>query len=300
MARNISVEKTGGPDPEIWRAPLTATPGLFVEAVRTAPGAVSVFILLFLFLVSTIVPALLPHDPLAINPANQFAPPSISNLMGTDELGRDVLSRLVWAVRNTASIALGAVLVAGLTGVSAGIWAAYVGQWASTVIMRVFDVLLAIPSVVLGIALVAFLGSSWINIIIAVGFGSIPQFGRMAYATTLEQREREYVLASVALGARASRIMFRSIFPNLLPYLIVQFTLSVAAAALLEASLSFLGLGIQPPYPSLGQMLFVSQRFLYQAPWYGVVPGLFLTLFVYALNSAGDGLKQVLSRRSAP
>jgi len=185
-----------------------------------------------------------------------------------------------------------------MIGVPTGVWSGYETGVGSTIAMRFFDTLLALPAIVLAIALVAFVGASLTTVVIAVSLTSMPQFGRMAYAVTLEQKEKDYVLASVALGARSSHTMFRSILPSVLPHIIIQFALSAAHAAMLEAALSFLGLGTQPPYPSIGQMLFSSQRFLYEAPWYGIFPGLALTLFVYGLNSLADILKQAIWRET--
>lgn len=233
-------------------------------------------------------------DPEAINKGDQFHQPSIQYPFGTDEFGRDILSRTVYAGRISLATAVVAVSLATLFGVPLGLISGYAGRWVDTVVMRLMDVLLSFPAILLAMAVVAVLGPNWINASLAVALVSIPTFARIARAAMLTQKAQDYVEASRSVGATHTRIIFRTILPNCLPPILVQMTIAVGFAILLEAALSFLGLGTQPPTPSWGTMLQVARSHLRRAWWYGFFPGLFVTLLILALNAISDSLRDAL------
>lgn len=250
------------------------------------------------FLVTAVLaPLIAPFDPTAANWGAVRKPPSALYVLGTDELGRDLLSRLLWGAR--ASLLAGVVSVAiGFTvGVPVGLISGYLGRWVDSVVMRLTDALLAIPFLILAIALAAFLGPSLTNAMIAIGVSTTPIFIRLARAQTLAVKVEEYVEAAKAIGAPHGVIVLRHVFPNVLPPLLVQATLTIATAIIAEASLSFLGLGQQPPAPSWGSMLNVARNFMYQAPWMALWPGMAIFLVVLGFNLLGDGLRDALDPR---
>ncbi len=233
-------------------------------------------------------PILAPHDPTEMNKAATLALPSWSNPLGTDQFGRDILSRLLYGARVALAIGLGATLAAAMVGVPIGLWAGWQGGVVDGITMRGVDTLLAIPPVLLAMGLVAMTGPGSLNAGIAVGVVSLPQFAKLARAGTLGQKSMEYAEAAIALGATDRRILFRGILPNILSPIIVQVPVAASRAILLEASLSFLGLGTQPPAPSWGLMVSESRNYMYAAPWYGMVPGGLIALTVLALNAVSD------------
>jgi ABC-type dipeptide/oligopeptide/nickel transport system permease subunit len=237
-------------------------------------------------------PVLAPHDPLEMNKAAPLTPPSRANWLGTDHLGRDILSRLLHGARVALAIGLGATLAASLVGVALGLWAGYAGGRIDAVVMRGVDTLLAIPPVLLAMALVAMTGPGSANAGVAVAVVGLPQFARLARAGTLGQKRMEYAEAAVAMGASDARIAFRTIFPNILSPLVVQVPIAVSRAVVLEASLSFLGLGTQPPAPSWGLMVNESRTHMYTAPWYGALPGALIAVTVLALNAVADVVRR--------
>ncbi len=254
--------------------------------------APSVWFLALLVLVAAGGPLLARHDPMEMNKAAPLARPSATYPMGTDQFGRDILSRLVHGSRVALAIGLGATLAAALTGVPLGLWAGFGGGPADALIMRAVDTLLAIPPVLLAMALVAMTGPGSTNAGVAVAVVGLPQFARLARAGTLTQKGMEYTEAAVALGASDPRIVFRGILPNILSPIVVQVPIAVSRAILLEASLSFLGLGTQPPEPSWGLMVSESRNYMYTAPWYGIFPGVLIALTVLALNAAADRIRE--------
>ncbi len=246
---------------------------------------------------AVLAPLIAPFDPTAVDWGAVRKPPSALYILGTDELGRDLLSRLLWGAR--ASLLAGVVSVAiGFTvGVPVGLISGYLGRWVDSVVMRLTDALLAIPFLILAIALAAFLGPSLTNVMIAIGVSTTPIFIRLARAQTLAVKVEEYVEAAKAIGASHGIIVLRHVFPNALPPLLVQATLTIATAIIAEASLSFLGLGQQPPAPSWGSMLNVARNFMYQAPWMALWPGMAIFLVVLGFNLLGDGLRDALDPR---
>ena len=250
--------------------------------------SLSLGFLALLVLAAVAAPILAPHDPTEMNKTATLTLPSSANLLGTDQFGRDILSRLLHGARIALAIGLGATLGAAVVGVSLGLWAGWQGGIVDGVMMRGIDTLLAIPPVLLAMGLVAMTGPGSVNAGIAVAVVALPQFARLARAGTLGQKRMEYAEAAVALGATDRRILFRAILPNILSPIVVQVPVAASRAILLEASLSFLGLGTQPPAPSWGLMISESRNYMYAAPWYGMVPGALIAFTVLALNALSD------------
>jgi len=246
---------------------------------------------------SAAAPWLSPHPPNLVDVANPDAPPSWTHPLGTDELGRDIASRLLWGGRNTLLITLGAVALAFAAGSALGIVAGYYGGAGGTVIMRAMDVLLAIPGFLLAVAVIAALGVGMGNVIVAIGINSIPPFARIARGSTLLARQEVYVQAAQALGAAERTIMARHIFPNILSPLIVQSTLRLATAILTASGLSFLGLGVQPPTAEWGAMLSVGRNYITSSPQLVVIPGMAILVVTLAFNVVGDAVRDALDPR---
>ena len=240
---------------------------------------------------------LAPFDPTATDFAAVRKAPSAVHLLGTDEVGRDVLSRLIWGARSSLLAGVIPVTLAVSLSIPLGLLAGYTGGWLDSWMMRLNDAMLAIPFLIVAIALAAFLGPSLRNAMIAIGIASLPTFVRLARGTVLALKTEDYVEAARALGCSRRRIAGRHILPNMLPPLIIQSSIAVAAAIIAEASLAFLGLGQQPPAPSWGSMLNAAQRYLSQAPWMALYPGLTIFAIVMALNVLGDGLRDALDPR---
>ena len=240
---------------------------------------------------------LAPFDPTATDFAAVRKAPSAAHLLGTDEVGRDVLSRLIWGARASLLAGVIPVTLAVSLSIPLGLLAGYTGGWLDSWMMRLNDAMLAIPFLIVAIALAAFLGPSLRNAMIAIGIASLPTFVRLARGTVLALKTEDYVEAARALGCSRRRIAGRHILPNMLPPLIIQSSIAVAAAIIAEASLAFLGLGQQPPAPSWGSMLNAAQRYLSQAPWMALYPGLTIFAIVMALNVLGDGLRDALDPR---
>jgi peptide/nickel transport system permease protein len=276
-----------------WRGDSPSRVALRVLASR--PTAVFGAVVLFVVLVLAIgAPWIAPFDPLKTSWSLVRKAPSVLHWFGTDEVGRDLLSRVIWGARASLSAGVIAVSIAVSLGVPLGMLAGYVGGWFDAVVGRLTDAMLAIPFLILAIALAAFLGPSLGNAMIAIGISATPIFVRLARGQVLAARAEDWVEAARAVGNSPARILLRHIFPNILPPVLVQATLAIAAAIIAEASLSFLGLGQQPPSPSWGSMLNTAQRFLTQAPWMAIFPGLAIFLTVLAFNLFGDGLRDAL------
>jgi peptide/nickel transport system permease protein len=253
-------------------------------------------VLVALFVVfALLAPLLAPYDP--TKPVSWTAirkAPSMAHWFGTDDLGRDVLSRLLHGARASLLAGVVSVTIAFAIGVPVGMFSGYLGGWVDSTIMRIVDALLAVPFLILAIALAAFLGPSLTNAMIAIGISTSPIFARLARGQTLVIKIEEYVEAARAIGAPHAIILLRHVFPNVLPPLLVQATLSIAVAIIAEAALSFLGLGQQAPWPSWGSMLNTARSFLAQAPWMAIYPGIAIFLTVLGFNLLGDGLHDAL------
>jgi len=251
----------------------------------------------FFVLVALAAPWLAPQDPLATSWSAVREPPGAAHLFGADELGRDVLSRVIWGARASLLAGLVSVCISLALGVPVGMLAGYVGGWTDALLSRITDAMLACPFLILAIALAAFLGPSLSNAMIAIGVSAMPVFVRLTRAQVLAAKTEEYVEAARALGNPHLRIALRHILPNIVAPLIVQATLAIAAAVIAEASLSFLGLGQQPPAPSWGSMLNTAKNYIDQAPWMAIWPGLSIFLLVLSFNLLGDGLRDALDPR---
>jgi len=261
-------------------------------------AAVAGLIVLCLFIaLALLAPVIVPYDPIATSWSLVRKPPTVLHWFGTDELGRDMLSRVVYGARASLLAGLISVAIALGIGVPLGLLAGYRGGFVDALISRITDAMLACPFLILAIALAAFLGPSLGNAMIAIGISATPIFIRLTRGQVLSVKAEDYIEAARALGNPPWRIAFSHILPNILPALLVQATLSIAAAIIAEAALSFLGLGQQPPSPSWGSMLNAAQRFLTQAPWMAIWPGLAIFLVVLSLNLLGDGLRDALDPR---
>src|SRR5512132_2871599 len=262
------------------------------------PAAVMAFAVVIGFIAMALAaPGLAPFDPNATDFRAVRKAPSEVHRLGTDEVGRDVLSRLIWGARTSLLAGVIPVTLAVAASIPLGLLSGYAGGWVDAVIMRVIDAMLAIPFLIVAIALAAFLGPSLRNAMVAIGIATLPTFVRLARGTVLALKTEEYVEAARALGCSHVRVAGRHIFPNMVPPLLIQSSLTVAAAVIAEASLSFLGLGQQPPAPSWGSMLNAAQRYLSQAPWIALYPGLVIFTLVMALNVLGDALRDALDPR---
>jgi len=261
-------------------------------------GAVIGLVVLAVFiLLALLAPLVAPYDPIATSWTLVRKPPSAAHWFGTDELGRDMLSRVIYGAR--ASLLAGAisVTIALTIGVPLGLISGYRGGFFDALISRITDAMLACPFLILAIALAAFLGPSLADAMIAIGISATPVFIRLTRGQDMSVKVEDYVEAARAMGNPRWRIALFHILPNILPALLVQATLSIAAAIIAEAALSFLGLGQQPPFPSWGSMLNAAQRFLSNAPWMAIWPGLAIFLVVLSLNLVGDGLRDALDPR---
>ena len=254
-------------------------------------------VVVFFVLLALLAPWIAPYDPVATNWSAIRAAPSAAHWFGGDELGRDVLSRIVWGARASILAGVVSVSISLALGVPIGMLAGYVGRWVDALISRITDAMLACPFLILAIALAAFLGPSLTNAMIAIGISATPIFIRLTRAQVLNAKAEDYVEAARALGNPHHRIALRHIFPNIVAPLIVQATLAIAAAVIAEASLSFLGLGQQPPAPSWGSMLNTARNYVDQAPWMAIWPGVSIFLLVLSFNLLGDGLRDALDPR---
>jgi peptide/nickel transport system permease protein len=272
-----------------------------VRAVRRLfmrRAAVFGLLLIVLFaLLAVLAPVIALYDPTAQSWANVRQAPSLAHWFGTDEVGRDVLSRLIYGARASLMAGCISIAIALSIGVPLGMVAGYLGGFADALLSRITDAMLAIPFLILAIALAAFLGPSLGNAMIAIGVSTAPIFVRLTRAQVMMVKVEDYVEGARAVGNPRWRIAIVHILPNILPALLVQATLSIAAAIIAEASLSFLGLGQQPPAPSWGSMLNSAQRFLANAPWMAIWPGFAIFLTVLSFNLVGDGLRDALDPR---
>ena len=252
---------------------------------------------LFFALLAVVAPILPIPDPNATDWSAVRKAPSAVHWLGTDEIGRDLLSRMIWGARASLMAGVFSVAIAVFLGVPFGLLSGYFGGWVDMIISRITEALLAMPFLITAIALAAFLGPSLTNAMIAIGFSATPIFVRLTRGQTLSVKTEDYVEGARSIGLRHSSILLRYILPNVSSPILVQATLTVAAAIIAEASLSFLGLGQQPPAPSWGSMLNVAKNFLSQAPWMAIWPGSAIFLVVMGFNLLGDGLRDALDPR---
>jgi peptide/nickel transport system permease protein/dipeptide transport system permease protein len=270
---------------------------------KNKTGVAGLIIITIFVLCAVFAPLISPHNPLENALYDQLKPPvweeggASKNLLGTDDLGRDILSRLIFGARVSLMVGLVSVGIAVLLGTLFGAIAGYFGGWLDNVIMRIMDIILAFPGILLAIVIVAYLGPGLRNAMIAIGVISIPRFARIVRASVIEEYEKDYVLAARAVGARNRRIIFNSILPNCMAPIIVQASLGFGSAILDAAGLSFLGLGAQPPIPEWGAMIAMGRSMILRAWWVMTFPGIAILFGVLGFNLLGDGLRDALDPR---
>lgn len=265
-----------------------------VATWRRSPSLiVGVALITALVIAAVAAPLLTNQSPYLVRPFQRFAPPSPEFWFGTDNVGRDVWARSLYASRASLTTAVIAVGIAGGIGVPIGLLTGYYSRWVDAVLMRFVDVQIAVPVILLAMIVVMFVGRGHFGLVVAIGVGSMPAFARVTRASTMSARQEEYVAAVVAMGASHRYTLMRTILPNIMGPLVVQVVVTAAVAILLEASLSFLGLGAIPPSPSWGDMMRVGKSYLREAPLFSLLPGLLLSVTVIALDLIGRGLQQL-------
>ena len=270
-----------------------------LDALRRYPRVTTAAsVVALLFLVALLAPIISPHDPLAQSPDDSYLPPGPGHLLGTDELGRDLLSRILWGARVSLPVALVAVVVGLVGGGALGLVCGYRGGLTDLLLMRLVDALLAFPGLILAIAIVAALGPSLVNAMVAIGIVAIPVYARLVRGQILQLKQLEFITAARSMGASPLRIVFQHLVPNLLNPVLVQVSLSAGFAILAEATLSFLGLGAQVPTPDWGQMINTGARFLNNGFWWlPIFPGVAISIAVFSFNWLGDSLRDALDPR---
>lgn len=276
-------EKVNGPWREAW-----------LSFKKSKSALVGSGIVLFFVLIAIFGPLFAPQGINDQNLSLRLQPPSAEFWFGTDDLGRDVFSRILHGTRISLTVGLSAVLISAVVGSFLGIIAGYYGRFVDTIISRIFDIMLAFPSILLAIAVVSILGPSLQNALIAIAIINIPSFGRLIRSRVLTIKEEEYIHAAKAIGMKNSRILWKHILPNSMTPVIVQGTLAIATAIIEAAALGFLGLGAEAPQPEWGKMLADARMFLLNAPWAMIFPGLAIMLTVIGFNLMGDGLRDAL------
>ncbi len=267
--------------------------------MKNRPAVIGAGVVMGIALLAAIAPMIAPYDPLKVDLRSSLQGPSPAHLFGADELGRDTLSRILYGGRLSLSIAVVGVAIALGLGVLLGPVAGYYGGWTDRIVMRTMDVMLAFPSIILAIMVIAIMGPGLESTMLAVGVSSVPTFARIARASTLALRNEEFVFAAQAVGATDKHILRLHIVPNLLTPLIVQSTLRLSTMILTAAGLSFIGLGVQPPAPEWGTMMSEARSALRASPYAIAFPGFVLMLVVLGFNMFGDGLRDVLDPREA-
>ncbi len=277
------------------RSPLRAMATQLVRAFNTNKTSwIGLVVFVLVVLAAVFAPWLSPHDPTDQNVLQRLKPPSADHLAGTDSFGRDILSRLLYGARISLIIGIASTAIAMLVGSLIGIVAGWYGGRLDAALMQAMDILLAFPSLILGLIIVAMLGPSMTNIIAAIAVTSIPPFARIARAPTIAVKEREYIEAGRALGFSDGRLMGLHVLPNIFPEILVMGSLWLAAAIRTEASLAFVGLGVKPPIPTWGGMIREGFENILDSAWLAVMPGMAILIVVFALNLLGDGLRDAI------
>lgn len=261
-------------------------------------AVVGLVIIVLLLLVAALGPLIMPYDPNLSDMSKSFIKPDIHHWFGTDQLGRDILSRIIAGARISLTVGLSAVIISLTLGVILGSIAGYFGGKTDIIIMRFMDMMLAIPSILLAIAFMAALGKGIDKAVIAIGLVSIPEYARIVRGSILSVKENDYVQAARVIGNKSSRIIFRHILPNVMSSIVVRATLGISTAVLDTAALGFLGLGVQPPFAEWGDMLGRARGFIFTAPYTLIFPGIAITITVLAFNLLGDGLRDALDPKS--
>jgi peptide/nickel transport system permease protein len=270
---------------------------VFAIFFRRKVAVIGLAIIFLMIIMAICAPLIVPYDPYEPDTPNRLAPPSREHWLGTDSVGRDSLSRIIYASRTSLMVGLGAVGISAVIGQTLGLIAGYFGGWVFNVIMRVIDSMMAIPQLVLALVISTILGGGLENVIIALGVGGIPVHCRMMCGQAMTVKENEYILAARMIGASNKWMMLRHIFPNSFPPLLVTITIGLGATILAEAGLSFLGVGINPPACAWGSLIFDGYRFLRTNPVLSFAPGIALMLVVFGFNMMGDGLRDALDPR---
>jgi ABC-type dipeptide/oligopeptide/nickel transport system permease subunit len=254
-------------------------------------------VILGLILTAVFAPQIAPYDPYQTDLLNVLVPPSRTHLLGTDEVGRDLLTRIIYGSRVSLLVGIMAVSIGGVLGMGLGLIAGYAGGWINTIIMRVIDALLALPPLLLMLAITVMLGGGLFNVLIALGIGIMPTYCRLMCGQVLSIKENDYITAAHAAGASGVRIILKHLLPNAFPPIMVLITINLGTAIMMEASLSFLGIGISPPTATWGAMVSTGYRFLLDNPLVSFAPGVAILLVVLAFNMVGDGLRDALDPR---
>lgn len=272
-------------------------PGITRRLLSRPPAVIGLIIAVSMVVIAILAPIIAPYRPEASDFDAILSPPTPTHLFGTDELGRDILSRVMWGARASMQAGVLATLIAVMIAVPIGLLAGYYRGIADTLVMRLTDALLAFPFLIIAVGLAAILGPSLLNATAAIGIVQAPKLIRITRGEVLSLREENFVQAAIADGAPDRSVIFRHILPNAINVLLVQATVVLPFAILAEATLSFLGLGVQPPTPSWGVMLTAAQPYLGTAPWFGIMPGLAILITTLSFNLVGDGLRDVLDPR---
>lgn len=283
---NVSAEKDSGPYRDAWKA-----------FRKNKSAMLGLGIIVFFVLIALLAPFIAPYGFKEQELVNRLKAPTSAHWFGTDDLGRDLFTRVIYGARISLWVGFFSVIGSIVVGTFLGVLAGFYGKWIDMLISRIFDILLAFPSILLAIAIVAILGPSLQNALYAIAIVNIPTYGRLVRAKVLSLKSEEFVTAARAIGMKNSRILLTHILPNSLTPIIVQGTLGIATAIIEAAALGFLGLGAQPPDPEWGKMLSDSRQFIQKAPWTVIFPGLSIMLTVLGFNLMGDGLRDVLDPR---
>lgn len=270
----------------------------YKKLAKNKAAMVGAFIVLIFAILAILAPYIAPHDPIHIEMSKKLQTPSAEHWLGTDDKGRDILSRILYGARISLSVGILSTILGAAVGVIMGIVAGYYGRWIDSLIMRICDVLLAFPGILLALAIVSILGASTTNVVIAVAFFAVPTFARIVRGSTLSVKKLEYIDAIRAMGSSDIRIIFKHILPNIVSPIIVQATLYIASAIITASALSFLGMGTQPPTPEWGMMLSQGRSYVAQAPHLTLFPGIVILIVVIGFNLFGDGLRDALDPKS--
>ena len=270
---------------------------IWTQLKKNKMAVVSMFVLLALILIALFAPILAPYSYEEQNAANGYASPSREHLLGTDKLGRDILSRLIYGTRASLQMGIIAVVIGGIIGIIIGSISGYYGSWVDNLMMRLLDIYQAIPMFLLCVALAAILGASLRNAIIALGLGIVPGYARIMRASVMTVRETEYIESAKSINCGTFRIILKHIIPNAIGPMIVQITMGVGSCILSGAALSYIGLGVQPPTPEWGSMISEARNVMRQYPTHAIYPGICIMIAVLACNLLGDGLRDALDPR---
>ena len=290
VAERFQFQSQAGANPSRWRR-------MWHSLAQNKGALIGLAILCLLVLVALLAPVISRYNPTKIDPPAQLQPPSTAHWMGTDEFGRDLYARIVYGARISLPVGFIAVAISAIGGTVLGLIAGYYGKVVDGVVMRVVDIMLAFPSILLALVVVAILGTNLQNVMIAVGISGIPSYSRLIRGSVLSARENVYVDAARVVGVPDRLILSRHILPNVIAPTVVYSTLSIGYAILAAAGLSFLGLGAQPPTPEWGSMLATGRQFLQSDPWVTSMPGLAIMITVLSVNLFGDGLRDILDPR---